>query len=65
MKAFSSEMRTATYIAAVCFAVSLLTWQRDPPFKGPPGSGKPPGGEKTRQMDEGEGDGVKQEEDSK
>ena len=40
-EAFSLEMRTATYIAAVCFLVSLLTWQRNPPFKGPPGGGKP------------------------
>ena len=37
--AFSSEMRTATYIAAACFVVSLLTLQRNPPFKGPPGAG--------------------------
>lgn len=37
--AFSSEMRTATYMAAACFLVSLLTIQRNPPFHGPPGSG--------------------------
>ncbi|KAK5162997.1 uncharacterized protein LTR77_011052 [Saxophila tyrrhenica] len=38
--AFTSEMQTATYIAAACLLFSLLTWQRNPPFKGPPGAGK-------------------------
>ena len=29
--AFTQEMRVATYIAAACFVVSLLTLQRHPP----------------------------------
>jgi len=29
--AFTEEMRVATYIAAACFAVSLLTLQKHPP----------------------------------
>ena len=29
--AFTQEMRVATYIAAVCFVVSVLTWQKHPP----------------------------------
>jgi hypothetical protein len=39
--AFSSEMQTATYVAAACLLATLLTWQRHPPFRGPPGSGPP------------------------
>ncbi len=48
--AFSSEMRTATYIAAACLLVSLMTLQKNPPFKGPPGSGKPQGAKKPEQV---------------
>ena len=29
--AFTQEMRVATYVAAACFVVSLLTWQKHPP----------------------------------
>lgn len=47
--AFSSEMQTATYVAAACFLASLPTWQRNPPFKGPPGAGKPKEDKKDRQ----------------
>lgn len=39
--AFTQEMRVATYIAAACFVVSLLTWQRHPPQ---PDLGKQPEG---------------------
>lgn len=39
--AFTDEMKMATYIAAASFVVSLLTLQRNPPFKGgPPGAAK-------------------------
>jgi hypothetical protein len=37
--AFTQEMRVATYIAATCLVVSLLTWQRHPPQ---PNLGKKP-----------------------
>jgi hypothetical protein len=37
--AFTQEMRVATYIAAACLVVSLLTWQRHPPQ---PNLGKQP-----------------------
>lgn len=57
-EAFSSEMRTATYIAAACFLVSLLTWQRNPPFKGPPGADKAKEEKESQQV----GEGNKQEE---
>lgn len=39
-RAFTQEMRVATYIAAVCFAVSFLTFQRNPPHPG--GLSRPP-----------------------
>lgn len=67
-EAFSSEMRVATYMAAACFACSLLTWQRNPPFKGPPGSGKPPadkeaqGDKEEHQMEEHAENGEKKDE---
>ena len=53
-EAFSLEMRTATYIAAVCSLVSLLTWQRHPPFKGPPGGGKPKEAKEMEQTEDKE-----------
>ena len=53
-QSFSLEMRTATYIAAVCFLCSLLTWQRHPPFKGPPGGGKPKEPKEMRQVEDGD-----------
>lgn len=39
--AFTGEMRMALYIAGFSFLVSLMTWQKNPPFtsKGPPGGG--------------------------
>ena len=50
--AFTSEIRTATYIAAASVLVSLLTVQRNPPFRGSgPGSTtepKSPGEEKRK-----------------
>ena len=53
-QAFSLEMRTATYVAAVCFLVSLLTWQRHPPFKGPPGGDKPKEAKEMQQAEDGD-----------
>jgi hypothetical protein len=48
--AFTSEMRVATYMAAVCLVASLLTLQRNAPFKGPPGSGKSKKSNDSQQM---------------
>ncbi len=39
-EAFSLEMRTATYLAAACLVASVITWQRHPPFRAPPGPPK-------------------------
>lgn len=61
-EAFTSEMKTATYIAAACPAASLLTLQRNAPFKRPPGSGKPPGDKDVQQMEERESTLEKEEE---
>lgn len=41
-QAFTNEIKMSTYIAAVSFLVSLLTLQKNPPFKGKPGPPKAP-----------------------
>lgn len=46
--AFTSEMKMATYIAAASFLVSLLTLQKNPPFRGPP-----PGAKKDASTEKG------------
>lgn len=46
--AFTAEMRMATYIAAASFVVSLLTYQKNPPFRGPP-----PGAKKDASAEKG------------
>ncbi len=39
-KAFTQEMRIATYIAAACFVASLLTWEKNPPSPLEPAAGE-------------------------